>query len=86
MAPDERILRDAAELTQRLKARRVMPTLRDKKWAVDICHEIQPQISNYRFSVSLINLGLGLIVGCGLFARSAKPAVEVPVHGLKQPI
>jgi predicted PurR-regulated permease PerM len=36
---------------------RVMPTLRDKKRAVDISHEIQQQISNYLFSVSLINLG-----------------------------
>jgi predicted PurR-regulated permease PerM len=46
---------------------RVMPTLRDKKRAVDISHEIQQQISNYLFSVSLINLGLGLIVGGGLY-------------------
>jgi len=46
---------------------RVMPTLRDKKRAVDISHEIQQQISNYLFSVSLINLGLGLIVAGGLY-------------------
>lgn len=46
---------------------RVMPTMRDKKRAVDISHEIQQQISNYLFSVSLINLGLGLIVGGGLY-------------------
>jgi predicted PurR-regulated permease PerM len=46
---------------------RVMPTLRDKKRAVDISHEIQQQISNYLFSVSLINVGLGLIVGGGLY-------------------
>jgi predicted PurR-regulated permease PerM len=46
---------------------RVMPTLRDKKRAVDISHEIQQQISNYLFSVSLINLGLGIIVGGGLY-------------------
>ena len=42
---------------------RVMPTLHDKKRAVDISHEIQQQISNYFFSVSLINLGLGIVVG-----------------------
>jgi predicted PurR-regulated permease PerM len=46
---------------------RVMPTLRDKKRAVDISHEIQQQISNYLFSVSLINVGLGIIVGAGLY-------------------
>jgi predicted PurR-regulated permease PerM len=46
---------------------RVMPTMRDKKRAVDISHEIQQQISNYLFSVSLINFGLGLIVGGGLY-------------------
>ncbi|HWX23372.1 MAG TPA: AI-2E family transporter [Candidatus Binatia bacterium] len=46
---------------------RVMPTLGDKKRAVDISHEIQQQISNYLFSVTLINLGLGTIVGGGLY-------------------
>ena len=46
---------------------RVMPTLRDKKRAVDISHEIQQQISNYLFSVSVINICLGIIVGGGLY-------------------
>jgi predicted PurR-regulated permease PerM len=46
---------------------RVMPTLRDKKRAVEISHEIQQNISNYLFSVSLINIGLGLIVSGGLY-------------------
>jgi len=46
---------------------RVMPTMRDKKRAVDISHEIQQQISNYLFSVSLINIALGIIVGGGLY-------------------
>jgi predicted PurR-regulated permease PerM len=45
----------------------VMPTLSDKKRAVDISHEVQQNISNYLFSVSLINLGLGLIVSGGLY-------------------
>jgi predicted PurR-regulated permease PerM len=45
----------------------VMPTLRDKKRAVEISHEIQQNISNYLFSVSLINLGLGLVVSVGLY-------------------
>jgi predicted PurR-regulated permease PerM len=46
---------------------RVMPTLRDKKRAVEISHEIQQNISNYLFSVSLINLCLGLVVSMGLY-------------------
>jgi predicted PurR-regulated permease PerM len=46
---------------------RVMPTLRDKKRAVEISHEIQQNISNYLFSVSLINIGLGIVVSGGLF-------------------
>ena len=45
----------------------VMPTLRDKKRAVEISHEIQQNISNYLFSVSLINLGLGMLVSGGLY-------------------
>ena len=46
---------------------RVMPTLRDKKRAVEISHEVQQNISNYLFSVSLINLGLGVVVSGGLY-------------------
>ena len=45
----------------------VMPTLRDKKRAVEISHEIQQNISKYLFSVSLINIGLGLVVSGGLY-------------------
>ncbi|HXC97712.1 MAG TPA: AI-2E family transporter, partial [Verrucomicrobiae bacterium] len=45
----------------------VMPTLRDKKRAVDISHEVQQNVSNYLFSVSMINLGLGLLVSTGLY-------------------
>jgi predicted PurR-regulated permease PerM len=46
---------------------RVMPTMHDKKRAVDISHEIQQNISNYLFSVSLINIGLGVIASAGLY-------------------
>ena len=45
----------------------VMPTLRDKKRAVEISHEIQQNISNYLFSVSLINIVLGALVSGGLY-------------------
>jgi predicted PurR-regulated permease PerM len=45
----------------------VMPTLRDKKRAVEISREIQQNISNYLFSVSLINIGLGIVVSGGFY-------------------
>ena len=55
---------------------RVMPTLHDKKRAVEISHEIQQNISNYLFSVSLINLGLGVIASVGFqFLGVPNPAM-----------
>src|SRR5436305_12733528 len=45
----------------------VMPTLRDKVRAVEISREIQQNISNYLFSVSLINISLGVLVSGGLY-------------------
>jgi predicted PurR-regulated permease PerM len=52
----------------------VMPTLREKKRAVEICHEIQQNISHYLFSVSLINIGLGLVVSVGLYCMAVPNA------------
>jgi predicted PurR-regulated permease PerM len=46
---------------------RVMPTLRDKKRAVEISHEVQLNISNYLFSVSLINTCLGGVAAAGFY-------------------
>jgi predicted PurR-regulated permease PerM len=46
---------------------RSMPTLRDKKRAIEINNEIQENISKYLATVSLINLGLGLLVTAGLY-------------------
>lgn len=46
---------------------RVMPTLHDKKRAVEMSHEIQHNISNYLFSISLINIALGIVVSAGLY-------------------
>jgi len=45
----------------------VMPTYGDKKRVVEISREIQQNITNYLFSVSLINIGLGLAVSIGLY-------------------
>jgi predicted PurR-regulated permease PerM len=54
---------------------RVMPTLREKKRAVEISHEIQQNISHYLFSVSLINLVLGIVVSVGLYFMGVPNAV-----------
>lgn len=45
----------------------VMPTLSDKKRAVEISREIQQNISHYLRSVTLINFGLGVFVSGGLY-------------------
>ena len=45
----------------------VMPTLSDKKRAVETSHAIQQNISNYLFAVSLVNIGLGAVVAGGLY-------------------
>ena len=50
-----------------LKLVRVMPRLRDKKHAVEISREIQQSISTYLFSVGLINVGFGIVVGIALY-------------------
>ena len=44
-----------------------MPTMSDKKRAVEISREIQQNISHYLFTISLINLGLGVVVSTGLW-------------------
>lgn len=46
---------------------RVIPRDRDKKRAIEITHEVQQQISNYLFSVSLINIGLGAAACAGFY-------------------
>jgi predicted PurR-regulated permease PerM len=43
-----------------------MPTFRDKKQAVQISREIQQSISGYLFSVGLVNLTFGALVGLSL--------------------
>lgn len=46
-----------------LKLVKVLPKFHDKRQAVAISHEVQRSISTYLFSLSLINLGFGLVVG-----------------------
>ncbi len=47
---------------------RGLPTLEDKKVAVDIARQIEDQISTYLVSVTLINAGLGVIVALAMYA------------------
>jgi predicted PurR-regulated permease PerM len=46
---------------------KVLPTFRDKKRAVEIARAIENNISTYLFTVTLINLGVGLAVGLGVW-------------------
>ena len=45
------------------KLLRLLPTLRDKKQAVEIIREVQQKISTYLFSVALVNVCFGATVG-----------------------
>jgi predicted PurR-regulated permease PerM len=58
---------------------RVMPTLKDKKRAIEFSHEIQQNISNYLFSVTIINCFLGALVAVGLYVIGVPKA---PMWGM----
>ncbi len=47
---------------------KVLPTLSDKKRAVEIVRGVEENISGYLFTVTLINLGLGCCVGFVMYA------------------
>ncbi len=47
---------------------KVLPQFRDKKTAVAIARDTEAAISTYLFTVTLINVGQGVVVGVGLFA------------------
>lgn len=44
---------------------KVLPTFEDKKRAVEIAREMEQNISTYLFTVTLINIGVGVAVGLG---------------------
>ncbi|EAU41411.1 hypothetical protein FP2506_01550 [Fulvimarina pelagi HTCC2506] len=46
---------------------RLMPTLEDKKRALHIAHDIERELSRYFLTITLINTGLGIAVGTGLW-------------------
>ncbi len=49
------------------KVIKTMPTLRDKKRAVSILHEIESHVSKYLLTITLINVGLGAAVGTAVW-------------------
>lgn len=46
---------------------KVLPLLQDKKKAVMIAHETEASISTYLFTLTLVNVGLGLVVALAMF-------------------
>jgi predicted PurR-regulated permease PerM len=46
---------------------KVLPTFKDKKRAVEIAREVENNISTYLFTVTLINMGVGVAVGAGVW-------------------
>ncbi len=56
----------SAEDTFIQKLVKVMPTLRDKRRAVEITREIRHSVSGYLFTVGLVNLGLGAVLAIAL--------------------
>jgi len=50
-----------------VKLVKVLPTLEEKKCAVRICRRIESDISTYLSTVTLVNIGLGVIVGITMF-------------------
>lgn len=47
---------------------RSLPTLRDKKQGLRIAYDVERAVSRYLFTITMINIGLGVAVGAGMFA------------------
>ncbi|MFO1184906.1 MAG: AI-2E family transporter [Bauldia sp.] len=54
---------------------KVMPTLHDKKIALRIMRTIQQEVASYFLSVTMINAGLGILVGVALYVLGLSSAV-----------
>lgn len=46
----------------------VLPTLTDKKRAIRIAHDIEHKLSRYLFTITMINVGLGVVIGTVMWA------------------
>jgi len=58
MAGGDRFLEKLVEL---------MPTFKDKRRVVELSKEVQHRISDYLFTISAINVGLGVAIGLGMW-------------------
>ncbi|MEX6508902.1 AI-2E family transporter [Jiella sp. M17.18] len=59
-----------------VKLVRAMPTLSDKKRALHIAHDIERELSRYLFTITLINICLGIAVGTAVWwAGVPTPAI-----------
>ncbi|RIY03220.1 AI-2E family transporter [Aureimonas flava] len=56
-----------------------LPKLSDKKLALTIAHEIETELSRYLFTITLINAGLGVVIGTLMWAIDLPMA---PVFGV----
>lgn len=56
------------------KTVRLMPTFHDKRAVVNIIMTIEQEVSNYLITILLINAGLGLVIGGGLYAIGLESA------------
>lgn len=54
---------------------RVSPRFQDKKRAVAIWRQVEREVSNYLFSITVINIGFGFTVGAGLYLVGMPNAV-----------
>jgi len=62
---------------------KVLPNLRDKKKAVHIARETEASVSTYLLTISLVNIGLGVIVGGAMWAlRMPNPLLWGVLAGL----
>src|ERR1051325_8218223 len=50
-----------------LKLVKVLPTLEDKKRAVEICRQVERDVSTYLWTVTLVNTALGTAVGFAMY-------------------
>ena len=50
-----------------LKVVRVLPKLEDKKKAIEITRQVEDSVSNYLFTVTAVNAGLGVAVGVVMY-------------------
>ena len=47
---------------------RVLPTLKEKKRAIRVVYAVEEEVSGYLLTITVINLGLGVAIGCIMWA------------------